>query len=204
MSVQSFNFKQFVDRSQSFDETPLAKAISVMPTLSSGGPWIAGGAVRRTLLGEPLESDVDIFFRDPEQLEAFRTFLVSRDLALVRETAHHVHYRGDVGDGVARDYQLIRFQFYLDAAAVIDSFDFTICQFVTDGDRLIAGETALWDLARKRLVLHRLTFPVSTMRRLLKYQKQSFYACAGCLSAILAATCQSPELQTQLDTEYVD
>lgn len=204
MVAQYFILKDFIDRGASFDETPLAKVLAVLPALADEGPWLAGGALRRTLLGKALESDLDFFFRDAEQLAEFARALEARGLVLVRETEHHLHYRGDAGDGVPRDYQLIRFQFYTHAHAVIDSFDFTLCQFVTDGNLLTCGPTSLWDAARKRLVLHRLTFPVSTMRRLLKYQKQGFYACAGCLSAILTATIQSPELHTQLETEYVD
>ena len=102
-----------------------------------------------------------------------------------------------VGDSAMPiDVQCIRFAFYADADAVINSFDFTICQFAFDGATLTHGEYALWDLGRKRLAVHQITFPVSSMRRVLKYATQGFKACNGCLAALLRATADNPSLNT--------
>jgi len=69
---------------------------------------------------------------------------------------------------------------------------------------LTLGEFTLWDLGRKRLAINRITYPVSTMRRMLKYSKQGFFACGGCMATILQETILSPELHTQLDITYLD
>lgn len=199
------DIREFLARStdREFDETTLAKVLAGLPSLSPTGPWLAGGSLRRTLLRQEPDSDFDFFFRDPAQLTVFATALETAGLEKVRETEHHLHYRGRVGDSALPiDVQCIRFAFYASASAVIDSFDFTICQFAFDGADLTAGEYALWDLGRKRLAVHKVTFPVSSMRRVLKYATQGFKACNGCLATLLRATADNPSLNTEI--AYVD
>ncbi len=100
--------------------------------------------------------------------------------------------------------QFIKIGFYPTAEAVIDSFDFTACQCAYDGETLTVGEYTLWDLGRRRLAVHRVTFPVSTIRRMLKYGKQGFTVCSGGITKVLADTIADPSLQQNMDTEYVD
>jgi hypothetical protein len=204
--MTAFNLSDFLGRStdKPFAETTLAVILAGLPPISSEGPWIAGGALRRTLLGAEPESDFDFFFRDAAQLTSFTSRLEASGFTKHRETQHHIHYRGRIGDGPARDIQCIRFAFYKSAAEVIDSFDYTICMLAFDGKTLTLGDFTLWDLGRRRLAIHKVTFPVATMRRMLKYTSQGFTACKGCLAAILRATASNPELLAQLDIEYVD
>jgi hypothetical protein len=203
----AYDLRDFLARStdRSFDDTTLGVILASLPRLSPKGPWIAGGAVRRTVQGAEPESDFDFFFRDADQLGTFVAEIERLGLVKVKETKHHVHYRGRIGDSaLERDVQCIRFAFYEDAAAVIDSFDYTICMLAFDGTTLTTGDHALWDLGRKRLAIHKITYPVATMRRLLKYTNQGFMACKGCLTAILTRTAESPALREQLEVEYVD
>ncbi|WP_316176185.1 hypothetical protein [Bradyrhizobium sp. SZCCHNRI1073] len=205
--MASFDLEDFLARSTdaSFADTTLAGILKALPPLSKEGPWIAGGALRRTLLGKEPESDFDFFFRDAGQLADFTAALESSGLVKVRETAHHVHYRGKLGDsGIDRDIQCIRFAFYQNSEAVIDSFDYTICQLAFDGKTLTLGEFTLWDLGRRRLAIHKITYPVATMRRMLKYTAQGFTACAGCMATILTETASKPEILQQIGITYVD
>lgn len=205
--MTEFNLEDFLARStdRAFADTTLALVLRELPCLSKDGPWIAGGSLRRTLQGKEPESDFDFFFRDAEQLAAFVLKLEARGMEKVRETAHHIHYRGRLGEsGIPRDVQCIRFAFYQSAQAVIDSFDYTICMLAFDGNTLTLGNFTLWDLGRKRLAIHKITFPVSTMRRMLKYTSQGFWACSGCLATILKAVPENPELLSQMQIEYVD
>lgn len=205
--MNEFDLEEFLARStdKPFDETTLRSVLDKLPPCSKTGPWIAGGALRRTLQGKEPESDFDFFFRDADQLRDFTERLEKQGLAKIRETEHHVHYRGRLtADGPERDIQCIRFSFYQSASAVIDSFDYTICMLAFDGITLTVGEYTLWDLGRKRLAIHKITYPVATMRRMLKYTRQGFTACKGCLTAILRAVPENPELLAQLKVEYVD
>lgn len=199
------DLRDFLARSteRPFEETTLYAVLAALPALSADGPWLAGGALRRTLMQSEPDSDFDFFFRDADQLMTFVSGLERLGMEKVRETEHHVHYRGRAGDSaLPLDIQCIRFAFYSDAKAVVDSFDFTICQFAFDGTNLTAGPYALWDLGRKRLAVNRITFPVSSMRRVLKYASQGFKACNGCLATILRATQDNPALNMEI--AYVD
>lgn len=205
--MNEVNLDEFLSRStdKPFEETTLRAVLDKLPPCSKDGPWIAGGALRRTVQGKEPESDFDFFFRDQDQLQSFVEALEKGGMAKVRETEHHVHYRGRLApDGPERDVQCIRFSFYQSAKDVIDSFDYTICMFAFDGITLTIGDYALWDLGRKRLAINKITYPVATMRRMLKYTRQGFTACKGCLTMILRSTSDDPSLLDQLRTEYVD
>lgn len=207
MAGSSYDLADFLARSTDtpFADTTLASVLKALPAVSAAGPWLAGGALRRTLLGKEPDSDFDFFFRDADQLKAFTDRLDALGMQKVRETVHHVHYKGRLGDSaVERDIQCIRFAFYADASAVIDSFDYTICQLAFDGEKLTLGDYTLWDLGRKRLAIHKITYPVATMRRMLKYASQGFTACAGCMATILTETASKPELLQQMGITYVD
>lgn len=217
--MNKFYLTDFLSRSTdiAIDDTPLFKVLKELPELGwdrsffmnkdGPGPWLAGGALRRTLQGFKLDSDFDFFFHSAEQLEEFSTLLQAKNKNLhkSKETEHHVEFKGVVGeDNLEVKVQLIRFAYYNSPEEVIDSFDFTICQFAYDGLELIYGDYALWDLGRKRLAVNKITYPLSTMRRVLKYTKQGFNACSGCLSAILRAIPENPELMQQMGIHYVD
>lgn len=193
------DFEAFCSRSD-HDLKPLRFVLDQLPK----GAWVAGGAIRRTLAGHALDSDFDFFFRDEVALVEWELALPS-SLRLVRETQHHKHWRGLL-EGMERpvDIQAIKFAFYDSAEAVIDSFDYTITMFALDGTDLVTTPEALWDLGRKRLAIHRVTYPVATMRRMLKYGKQGFTACAGCMATLFRETAKSPEALANIDIEYVD
>lgn len=230
--MSTVKLDSFLQRSGvTLENTTLARLLKMVPTLTSEGPWLAGGALRKTVLGQKPDTDFDFFFKNEEQLNEFARFLEDHGNATeIQSTEHAKTYLLTVPDdpeadndvdepvligkltkptkkqqftadgvpGKTAKIQLIHFKFYANAAEVIDSFDFTLCQFAFDGETLTYADFALFDAARKRLVIHKITYPVSTMRRLLKYQQQGFYACTGCLTTILSDTIQSPELTQQV------
>ena len=71
------------------------------------------------------------------------------------------------------------------------------------GENLLLGEFTLWDLGRKRLVIHKVTYATATVRRLVKYTKQGFTSCAGVAQEILKAVAADPSL-IHSEVEYVD
>ncbi len=80
--------------------------------------------------------------------------------------------------------QLLRMVWYDSPEHVIDSFDFTVVQFVADSKAFYYNPVAFIDLSRKRLVMHRCQFASSSLRRLIKYASKGFYACPGSLAHI--------------------
>lgn len=201
--MHRYNLKEFLARFiDEADDCPLFEIVEALPSVSASGPWIAGGAIRRTLLQEPLNSDVDYFFRDEEQKKAFVEAIQEKGGWLISEKEHAATF------GIKVDHdtvivQAITMAYYPTLDAVLDSFDFTITQFGYDGTDLVCGPCSLWDLARKRLALHKLTFGVSTVRRLIKYTRQGFTACGGVLASILEQVVADPQT-IHREVTYVD
>jgi hypothetical protein len=177
----------------------------VQKAFSDDGAWIGGGALRRTLIGQPLDSDFDFFFRSADH---FKTWLDNKPsgMNVVRETQHHVQLEGTIGDSkLPIVVQGINFQYYPDGApTVIHSFDYTITQFCLSGKSLYTTDMALWDLGRKKLSVNKITYPVASMRRMIKYTKQGYTACAGCMQDLYLKTVSNPEAMASMDIEYVD
>jgi len=150
----------------------------------SAGPWVAGGCVRRLLSGEdPFASDIDVFFASESQRDSLiNTLKYKYPNCKVTQNAFNTTLQLNDKFKV----QAVHLSYFDSPHAVIDTFDYTICQFITDGNEITVGEFSLWDLARKRLVIHNLRHPIASMRRLLKYGTQGFYACSGTMSDFIA------------------
>jgi hypothetical protein len=176
---------------------------------AENGPWLAGGAVRRSVLGLSDEGDFDLFFKNEEQLNAVIDALdianTDSKMTTISKTEDVDTILWETSGDIPHTYkiQLIYKRTYGSLTDLLDSFDFTVCQFAYAGDKIYAGQYSLWDLGRKRLAVHRITFPVSSVRRMIKYGNQGFYVCNGAITAILNTVVQQPDL---LDTRwtYVD
>lgn len=191
-----YNAQDFVKRSGEWPEwfTTITDKFSPFPD----GPWLAGGAIRNLITQQPHATDFDYFFKDQEQLSHWRAYVEKMGAVKVFETENSISY---TYQNVT--LQAVKIQFYASLEEVIDSFDFTICQFGYDGSQFVIGNYSLFDTFRKRLVLHKLTYPVPTIRRLIKYTKQGYYACAGSMQSILEAVVQNPTLMDS-DVKYID
>lgn len=230
--MHKYDLSEFVARSsdRTWEQSSLYHALAqVLPAVSLDGPWIAGGSLRRLIVGqEPMQADVDYFFKNQEQYNDWVSEMRALEHAReVSKTDHAISFevvvpvsastsRGKDPDGTENEAEFdvepkmdvvkvqgIHFQYYDSIEAVIDSFDFTITQLGYDGKDLYTGDHTLWDLGRKKLALNKLSFGVSTVRRLMKYSLQGFTACAGCLTQILASVAENPEL-IQSKVQYVD
>jgi len=198
-----------------FDDTDFAKALARLPALTATGPWLAGGSVRRLISRLPQESDFDFFFRDQAQFDAFCEAIKGKGAKQQNESDFNVTFRLPAaeakpvdedsfeGGGPELKVQAIRVAFFETLDAVIDSFDFSICQCGFDGTDLLFGQWALFDIANKRLVPGKLSYGTSSLRRLIKYARQGFTICGGGLADMLEQVVEHPEI-IQREVEYVD
>lgn len=168
------------------EECELERVLSALPPLQCNKVWIAGGALRRTITGKPLDSDFDIFFRGVEEYLTYKGKLSNLGAKLHKESENADTYHVEA-DGKTRTVQLVKTIYPLHVADLLDAFDFTVCQLAYDGIELASGDFTLWDIGRKRLAVHKITRHVSSLRRLLKYTKEGYYACQGCLTEVLLA-----------------
>jgi hypothetical protein len=83
--------------------------------------------------------------------------------------------------------QLLKMAWYESPEHIIDTFDLTVAQFAVDNSFLYTNPMSITDVTRKRIVLHRMQFPASTIRRVIKYVQKGYYACPGALVEIAEA-----------------
>jgi hypothetical protein len=187
----------YADIHPAFDKSEVAKLLVNLGT----GVFIGGGAIRRELFGIP-PSDYDVFFIDEDTFKITQArFDEMGEAELTRSTDTCRTYNWD-----GKVIQLINIQYYPSHAFVLDSFDFTLCQFVCWIDpannvvMFQCDQRAPIDCARMRLRVHRITYAVSSMRRILKYANQGYTACSGMMAEFLQAVIDNPD---SLNTDIV-
>jgi hypothetical protein len=141
------------------------------------GGWVAGGAIRRWFGSDENLSDVDMFFNSEASFENYRKEYLGK-ATLLHETPNALTY-----DYNEMRLQLIRVKWFVTLEELLDSFDFTVCQFAWDGNNFFATPEALVSVLRKHLGVHKIQkdFAVDSLRRAFKYAKKGFYPCNGSL-----------------------
>lgn len=170
------------------------------------GAIIAGGFVTAVITEEDNASDIDFFFTSEQAFKDTVAFILKergKDGETIKDWAY-AGYAPKEGTPMDLDnlgdtrfltfvhpkrpaFQLLRMVWYDSPEHVIDTFDLTCVQLAVDVEGLTFNPVTWIDLSRKRLVLHRMQFPGSTLRRLIKYASRGFYACPGSLVNICKA-----------------
>jgi hypothetical protein len=118
------------------------------------GPWMAGGSVRKCFLNQPIGfSDWDVFFKNKRQFDEARNSLSTiRECHVIFESSNAITFQiHDYGDQQNPIYktpikvQLICRNFYDSCEELLEDFDFTICQFATDGLKFKLGRNTYLD-----------------------------------------------------------
>lgn len=181
------------------DRQIMSSQISWLSQNMPDGCFLAGSWFESLYRGDQIK-DFDMFFRDESSVNAFIELLRDQhdddqdeenDWLLQYEIPDDELLESLLNDEKttaitiknknAPAIQIIRTRFYDSISDVIDSFDFTVCQFGLSNSDVCFNPVSMLDLVRKRLVLHRMTFPSSTIRRLIKYANKGYYACGGSL-----------------------
>lgn len=159
------------------------------------GAYIAGGFVAQLIRGskDQKPSDIDIFFNSGDSFaQAYKLFTSppegdggvfhgytteTRPQDLVGQSSRTVRLVKFTNEDPEKlPVQLIKMVWYDNAEAVIDSFDFTTCQFAIDGDQFVFNPIAMVDLYRGKLIMHRYQYPAETLYRVIKYVKKGYSA----------------------------
>lgn len=139
--------------------------------------WLAGGMLRTmldTVSLSPQVTDVDLFFKDKGIKDLVFNFFDPR------KGWEHVF---ECPEGTLTTLknkitgwkvQLITIAYYPSAEALLESFDFTVTQFATDGESFWMGESSYDDVIDKRLRWNVITYPSSSLHRMTKYVKKGF------------------------------
>ena len=204
--IHNYNFETFFARtSAAYLVGEFQNVLEYLPTVNKDGPWIAGGALRSLVANEDHVSDYDFFFKSEEQLKEARSMLEASAAIKIlnkRSNDHCDTYSLVVPDKEYNKFevQLVHISYYDSVEVLLESFDYTICQFAYDGSDLYTGEYSILDLMRRRLAVNKITYPVSSVRRMIKYTNKNFTACSGCITKVLEKVALEP---TSLDTKIV-
>lgn len=153
----------------------------LLDLLNFNGVYLAGGLLRtlysKTEEFSPEKTDVDLFFQSELQLQVVQSYLEN-------ETAYKKVFQCPEGKLASFVYknseepawklQLITVSFYPDIDAVLNSFDFTVTMFGTDGVDTVSNEFASQDVEDMRLRWNKVTYPASSLRRMMKYAKKGY------------------------------
>lgn len=181
--------------------------------------WIAGGSIRRSLFPKThesvLNSDIDIFFKSRDDFDAYWENMTNSAKIVIESTKANCYNTQHCISLTARDFdgsfrilklkiQLVTFSYYDDIEALLNSFDFTICQFGFDGTTVYAGDNSFQDLANTELNVHKVRYPIESMRRAIKYAKQGFLVTDDTLKSLATFIAKNPEAIKEYSGYYPD
>ena len=151
-------------------EKQVAKYISLN---MQDGPWLAGGAVRKLFTNETIgRSDYDIWCSSETQKLKIAKLLNSAT-GSVYKSDKATSFSFFTKDKQRYDIQLIN-EVFETPEDLLNSFDFTICQCLTDGNTYKFGENTLKDINSKTIRL--VTEPRATLiPRIIKYTMYGFH-----------------------------
>lgn len=160
--------------------------------------WIAGGAVTSFLANDRIR-DVDLFFDSREAackvlIILRRDFNFKMHFCTKQAIKGHIDYNGSI-----LNIDIVK-RIFSDPIETISEFDFTVCCLAVDQESFYYHENAAFDILRKKLVVNKLPFPVSTNRRMAKYLKRGYSICNGTIMEILTAV----RLLDEEDFDLVD
>lgn len=169
-----------------------------LPNFLISNSFVCGGYIRQLICGSPHNTDIDLFFRSQQDLESQEKFLL--------DFGFRYSWGNDTVKCYKRDseiVQLIFIAFFPTIEQHLQEFDFTICQFGYDcsTQEIVIASSAVVDTLRKKLVVNKITYPVASMRRMLKYNGYGFTPCNGTLMS-MAQSCKSADINMEI--KYID
>jgi len=149
--------------------------------------WIAGGAIRDYFMGKPIKTDHDLFFPNMDEFLKAREFFLSQGAEVKWESDNGMKVKFE-----GRIFDLVK-KFFPSPQATIDEFDFTVSMLAIDREKVYHGETTFIDLAKRQLIINKITWPASTMSRAFRYYKKGFSMCLGEMTKIVLSIQDMPK-----------
>ena len=157
----------------------LYERIPLLSDLLDDGTYLAGGALR-TLFSltetlSPEDTDIDLFFSNNRRMETCKKYVEASGLY---DKAFECP-EGSLTTYVAKEggwkVQFIAFMHYNSVPELLLSFDFSVTMVGTDGRELWKADTFFSDVTEKRLRWNVITYPSSSLRRMMKYARKGYW-----------------------------
>lgn len=169
--------------------------------LNTQDTWLGGGAIRAAFANEEI-ADYDMFFGSSLAAAKVEVELES----LGAETI----FKCPQGKLTTMKYQGMKIQlitefFYFDMNQLIDTFDITACRFATDGNVIVTRYSSIRDTWKRQINLHRVDFPVATMKRIAKYIKKGYKLTNAAATSFVNGIYDRGRMHLELDDRvYID
>jgi len=152
--------------------------------------WLAGGALRDYFSGVRVNTDYDLFFPSEGEYGKAEVYFKAKDAKTIWESANgmKIEYNG-------KKFDLVK-KYFATPQETIEAFDFTVSMFAIDGDKVYYGETTFMDLAKRQLMINKITYPASTMSRAFRYYKKGFSMCQGEMKKMVEAIQDMPKVES--------
>jgi len=143
--------------------------------------WIAGGCLRDYFAGQPIKSDIDLFFPNQKEMEKCVTWFKAKGASELWSSDNGAKYAFE-----SHKFDIVK-HYFDSPQATIDMFDFTVSQFACDTEQVYHGETTFIDLAKRQLMFNKITFPASTVSRAFRYYQKGYKMCKGEMKKMIMA-----------------
>lgn len=150
--------------------------------------WLAGGALRDYFMGVRINTDYDLFFPSELEFEKCRTYFKAKNAEVIWESENGMKVKYN-----DKKFDLVK-KYFPNPQATINEFDFTVSMFAIDLEKVYHGETSFIDLAKRQLMINKITFPPSTISRAFRYYKKGFTMCQGEMKKMIEAV--NPKIET--------
>lgn len=151
--------------------------------------WLAGGSIRDYFMGVPIKTDYDIFFPNEEEYNKTNSYFKNNNGVIKWESENgcKIKYKD-------RTYDLVK-KYFPDPESTINAFDFTVSMFAVDNKQIYFGESSFIDLAKRQLIINKITYPASTLSRAFRYYKKGFTMCLGEMKKIYESIQETPKIE---------
>jgi len=149
--------------------------------------WIAGGALRDYFAGVKIKSDYDLFFPNEENFLLAKIYFETNGGTIKWESENGVKIYFN-----NRTYDLVK-KYFPSPKETIEAFDFTVSMFAVDTENVYHGESSFIDLAKRQLMINKITFPASTLSRAFRYTKKGYGICLGEMKKIIESIQDMPK-----------
>lgn len=156
--------------------------------------WLAGGALRDYFMAVKITTDYDLFFPSEIEYEKAKTFFKSKQAEVKWESDNGMKVRYN-----NKTYDLVK-KFFDSPQATIDAFDFTVSMFAVDNEKVYYGESTFIDLAKRQLMINKITYPASTLSRAFRYYQKGFRMCQGEMKKLCEAIQAMPNQEENTTT----
>lgn len=160
--------------------------------------WLAGGALRDYFMGVPIKTDYDVFFPSEIEYEKAKFYFKAKGATVKWESDNGMKVKYN-----HKTYDLVK-KYFDNPQVTIDAFDFTVSMFAVDSEKVYVGETTFIDLAKRQLMINKITYPASTMSRAFRYYKKGFTMCQGEMRKVVEAIQNMPKPEEKKEGEDVN